>query len=131
MSEFIFKLCGLAIVSVMLILLIKKWGNELSVLLKIAAGVILASVCFGAVSPLIDYVRELGEAVGNAEILESVELMLRVLATAIVTHVCATICRDSGEATIGSYVELGGKVEIIALTLPMVKKIIDLTVEMI
>ena len=62
---------------------------------------------------------------------ESVELMLRVLATAIVTHVCAAVCRDSGEGTIGSYVEIGGKVEIVLLTLPMIKKIIDLAVGMI
>lgn len=131
MSEFIFKVCGSALVSVMLILLIKKWGNELSTLLKIASGVLLASVCFGALPPLVGYINELTEAVGNAELSESVELMLRVLATAIVTHVCAVICRDSGEGTIGSYVEIGGKVEIIVLTLPMIKKIIDLAVGMI
>ena len=91
----------------------------------------MASICFGAVSPLINYTKELAEGVGNAELLESVEFMLRVLVTAIVTHICATICRDSGEGTIGGYVELGGKIEMIALTLPMIKKIIDLTVEMI
>ncbi len=131
MSEFIFKVCGLALVSVMLILLIKKWGNELSTLLKIASGVLLASVCFGALPPLVGYVNDLAWAVGNAELSESVELMLRVLATAIVTHVCAAVCRDSGEGTIGSYVEIGGKVEIVLLTLPMIKKIIDLAVGMI
>lgn len=131
MSEFIFKICGLAIISVMLILLIKKWGNELSVLLKIASGVLLASVCFGAVSPLVEYIKELSLTAGSADVAESVELMLRVLATAIVTHVCASVCRDSGEGTIGSYVETGGKVEMILLTLPMIKKIIDLTVGMI
>ena len=131
MSEFIFKICGLALISVMLILLVKKWGNELSVLLKIASGVVLASVCFGAVSPLVEYVKELAATVGSSDLSESVELMLRVLATAIVTHVCASVCRDSGEATVGSYVEIGGKVEMILLTLPMIKKIIDLTVGMI
>ena len=131
MSELIFKICGLALVSVMLILLIKKWGNELSTLLKIASGVLLASVCFGALSPLVEYINSLAETVGDAALLESVELMLRVLATAIVTHACASICRDSGEGTIGSYVEIGGKVEIILLTLPTVKKIIDLAVGII
>jgi len=53
-----------------------------------------------------------------------VEGMLRVLAVAMVTHICATICRDCGEATLGGYLELGGKVEIIVLTLPMIKDIV-------
>ena len=131
MSEFIFKICALAMVSVMLILLVRKWGNEFSTLLKITSGILLSSLCFGAINPLIGYVTSLSETVGNSDLTESVTLMLRVLATAMVTHVCAAICRDSGEGTIAGYVEIGGKAEIILLSLPMIKKIIDLTVGMI
>jgi stage III sporulation protein AD len=57
--------------------------------------------------------------------------MLRVLAVAIVTHVCANICRDCGEGTVAGYLEIGGKVEIIALSLPTLKRLIELAVGMI
>ena len=126
-----FKACGLAVISAMLIMLLKKWGADHAVLLKVASGIALAAVCFGAVSPVVEYVRELGAVGEESGLYESVEFMLRVLAVAVVTHICATICRDCGEATLASYVELGGKVEILVLSLPMVKQIIDLSVGML
>lgn len=128
MSEFVFKICGIALISAMLAVLLRKMGGEVATLLKIAAGIVLASVCFGAAAPLVDYITELAEITGDSSIYEAVELMLRVLATAIVTHVSANICRDCGEATIGGYVEIGGRVEIVLLTLPMIKRIIELVV---
>ena len=131
MGELIFKVCGLAVTSAMLVSLLKKWNVDLSVYLKIGAGIALAAVCFGAVAPVVEYIRELAGLYEDSGMVTSVELMLRVLAVAIVTHICANICRDCGEGTLGSYVELGGKVEIIILSLPMVKQIIELSVGMI
>ena len=131
MSELLFKVCGLATVSAMLIMLLKKWGADHAVLLKVASGIALAAVCFGAVSPVIEYLRELGEFGEESGLTESVEFMLRALAVAIVAHITATVCRDCGENTLASYVELGGKVEILLLSLPMIKQIIDLSVGMI
>ena len=127
MSELLFKICALGAISSLLILLIKKWGAEFGVLLKVASGIVVAALCFGAVSPIIEYVRELGALADQSGVGEAAELLLRVLAVAIVTHISANVCRDCGEATLSSYVELGGKAEIIILCLPMIKSVIDMT----
>lgn len=127
MSEYLFKLFGLALIAAMLITLFRKWGSEFSALLKVAAGVLVAAACFSGIAPIVEYVRELGEA-SDLVPWETVEGMLRVLAVAILTHICATICRDCGESTLGGYLELGGKVEIIVLTLPMIKEIVEVAV---
>ena len=121
MSEYLFKVFGVALIAAMLITLFRKWGSDFSTLLKVTAGAIVAAVCVSGIAPIVEYVRELGE---TALPWETVEEMLRVLAVAMVTHICATICRDCGEATLGGYLELGGKVEIIVLTLPMIKDIV-------
>ncbi|MBE6685222.1 MAG: hypothetical protein E7592_06185 [Ruminococcaceae bacterium] len=125
MSAYLFKVFGVAVIAAMLITLLRKWGSDFSTLLKVAAGAIVAAACVGGIAPIIEYVRELGE---TALPWETVEGMLRVLAVAMVTHICATICRDCGESTLGGYLELGGKVEIIVLTLPMIKEIVEMTV---
>ena len=127
MSELVFKVCGIAVISSMLILLVKKWGSDLAVTLKIASGICLAAVCLGAVSPIISYVRELADMGESAGLVSSVEFMLRVLSVAVVSHVSATVCRDCGEGSIGGYVELAGKIEIIILSLPFVKNMIEMT----
>ncbi len=127
MSELVFKVCGIAVVSSMLILLVKKWGSDIAVTLKIAAGVCLSAVCLGAVSPIISYVREIAAMGESAGLVSSAEFMLRVLAVAVISHVSATVCRDCGEGSLGGYVELAGKIEIIILSLPFVKNMIEMT----
>ncbi len=122
MSEYLFKVFGVALIAAMLITLFRKWGSDFSTLLKVSAGAIVAAACVSGIAPIVEYVRDLGEA---SLPWETVEGMLRVLAVAMVTHICATICRDCGEATLGGYLEFGGKVEIIVLTLPMIKDIVE------
>ena len=131
MSERVFKICGLATVSVMLILLLKKWGGEGAVLLKLTSGVVISTVAIGSTEPIVAFVRELSLMSGSVEVQDATELMLRVLSVAIVTGLCSGICRDCGEPTIGGYVEMGGKIEILTLSLPLIRKIIDLAVGMI
>jgi stage III sporulation protein AD len=130
MGGLMFKLCGLAITAAMLIALLRKWNAELAVFLKIAAGIVAATACIGAAMPIVEYVRELAELGAQGEILTAAELMLRVLAVATVTYICANICRDCGETTLASYLELGGKIEIVLLSLPLIKEIVSLSVGM-
>lgn len=125
MSEYLFKVFGVALIAAMMITLFRKWGSDFATLLKVAAGALVAAACVGGIAPIVEYMRSLGEA---SLPWETVEGMLRILAVAMVTHICATICRDCGESTLGGYLELGGKVEIIALTLPMIKEIVEVTV---
>ena len=129
MSDFIFKVCGLALVSALLISLLRKWGADVASLLKLCAGIALAAVCVGAITPIVGFVSEI--ASGNGEILEAAEFMLRVLAVALIVQVSANACRDCGESTLASYIELGGKVEIVLLSLPLIKEIITVSVGMI
>ena len=78
-------------------------------------------------SPIISYVREIAAMGESAGLVSSAEFMLRVLAVAVISHVSATVCRDCGEGSLGGYVELAGKIEIIILSLPFVKNMIEMT----
>ena len=49
-----------------------------------------------------------------------------MLAVAYVTDFTAQLCRDAGEATIGSKVELAGKVIIFCLAMPVLKAVLEL-----
>ena len=129
MSEILFKMCGIALVSAMLIAAIRKGNAEIAVLLKVISGVVLAAVAISSISPVVEFVRSLS-AIGDGQLLGYAEFLLRVLCIALLTHICATVCRDCGEASLSGYLELGGKVEIIILTLPYISGIIDTAVGM-
>ena len=58
--------------------------------------------------------------------MQYLKVLLQVLCVAFLTHICASICLDCGEGTIAEYVELGGKLEILILALPLMREILEI-----
>lgn len=124
MSDTVFKLFGGAIICVFILVILRNGSRDGAVSVRMVAVVLMAVACIGAMTPIIDYVKELTSGMASESMHVSVETLLKVLGVSILTHICATICRDCGEGSIAAYVELGGKVEIILLSLPLIKEIV-------
>lgn len=128
MSDTSYKLFGAAVLAVLAIMIIRKQSPDTAITLRLVATVALAAVCIFAIEPIVEYVRELSDTLGNTEkIGVACEVLLKTLGISILTHVTATVCRDSGEGSIAYYVELGGKIEILLLSLPLIREMIDTT----
>ena len=125
MSETLFKLFGAAVLCTFAVLAIKKGSSDTALVLKMIGGVILAAAAVAMMTPVIDFVRELTEISLSDGMHEAIGVLLRVLGIALLTHICATVCRDAGEGSLAYYVELGGKAEMIICALPLFKKIIE------
>jgi stage III sporulation protein AD len=83
-------------------------------------------------TPIIEYVGEIGESFGADESLSmAIEVLLKALGVSILAHVTANICRDAGESSIAYYVELGAKIEILILSLPLLVDVISLAAELL
>ncbi len=131
MSDISLKLFGAAVLSVLAIVIIRKQSPDTALTLRLIATVVLASACIVAITPIVEYVNELSDSLGNAEkIAVACEVLLKALGISILTHVTATVCRDSGEGSIAYYVELGGKAEILLLSLPLIREITDMALEL-
>lgn len=124
MGELLFKLCGVAILSAMLIIVIKKWGADQALIIRAVIAVIIGGVVVGMLSPVVEYILSLSEFVDPA-LSSVVGVMLKTVCVAIVCHICATVCRDLGETSIASYIELGGKIEMLILSLPLFEDVVN------
>lgn len=123
MSEFLFKLCGFSLIAAMAVMLLKRWGADFAIIVKLVAGICISGACIMAITPLIDFFTELCEKEG---LVGYFKVLFEVLCVAIITHICASVCRDCGENSLAGYVELGGKIEILLLSLPLMRRILDL-----
>ena len=127
----IVKILGIAIVSVMLIVPLRTTSRDMSDMVKIVAGVVVAGAVILLASPLVSFVLNISE---ESHVGTYITVMLKSLAVAFLTHICSSVCRDCGENTIASYAELAGKVEMLIIALPLLEEIIDVVqnlVEMI
>ena len=116
------KIClaGVAVVSTAVIL--KKWNADFLPLLRLAATVLFAGTILAMAAPLVSYLQQLTETAGIAPY---AAFLLKALGIAVLTQICADICRDAGESGVGAGVELAGKIEILILCLPLMNEIIS------
>ena len=59
---------------------------------------------------------------------EYVAVMLKGLGVALLTHVCASVCRDCGRGSVADWVELAGKLEILIMCFPLIGEIVTTAV---
>lgn len=52
-----------------------------------------------------------------------IETMLKGLGAALITGLCASVCRECGKGSLADLVELAGKLEILLLCLPLIRSV--------
>ena len=114
--------CALTIVFVLLLLLVRSVKGEFALPLSVCLSVMLAGVALAAATPLIEYINNLAKPYTGGYL----SLMLKAVGISLVTSTSADICRDSGENAIASKVDILGKCEILALSLPLITAMAEL-----
>ena len=120
------KICAVVLLCVAVGAVIKLLKQELSFAVKVA-GVLLV---FGFILvSMQELLATLQNALDTGGFSEYVEIVLKALGVALLTHVSSSICRDFGEGNLAGMVEFAGKVEILLLSLPMIERLLRYTSE--
>jgi stage III sporulation protein AD len=72
----------------------------------------------------VGYVTDLTAATGALDG-DSWRILLKALGVAFLTETAASVCRDSGEAGLATWVETAGKLEILLLSFPLIRTVLD------
>lgn len=120
----IFKITGIAMVTVVLCLFIGKQNKDLSVLLSIAA-------CCGLILYASQYLFDVLAFVKDLYILgdlnrEFVAILLKVAGIGLVTEISILICKDSGYSALGKTMQIIGTFAILWTALPLFSALITL-----
>ena len=117
----VLKLCMLGVLGVCAAMTLKQWKADFLPLLRVAILLLFGVAAVTSVTPAIAYLSQLGE---HANVTGYVEILLKALGIAVLTQYTAEICRECGENSAASGVELTGKIEILLLCLPLIDEIL-------
>ncbi len=117
------KLWVLALTGLAAAMLIKQCKSDWLPPLRVCLTVLLALGAVGAAEPLISYLRELSGGVGLSQY---TAVLVKALGVAVLTQCCSETCRASGEDGLAGGVELVGKIEILLLSLPLMRDILQI-----
>lgn len=122
MEQFV-KIALSGVVITLLIVLIKGFKSELAPILAAAGSVILLGAVLVMMSGAAGTVRNLFAGAG----LESDQIsgLLKIISTAYIADFAASLCKDMGEASMASKVELAGRIYIVMLAVPWAASLIS------
>ena len=118
------KLAALCTVCILPVVLLRKQTPEQALLLTIAILAVSAARCVSLALPLMEELRALFDRAGIEPLYLSI--LLRTLAAALVTRLCADLCRDGGSQALASAVETAGAVAALLIALPLLRAVVEL-----
>ncbi len=127
MNEII-KICGIGLLAAFCALILKSLKAEYAALVRIGGVVLL----FGsAIIGTRELFSELSDMLSDKGVEPYVSMLLKALGIGVITKICSDVCRDCGESSVASGVELSGKISILALCVPQLKELMRYVSELL
>ena len=112
----IFKIGLIGVMAAILATTIKKQRSEISIMIGIAAGIVIFFYVLSQISVVIQFLSQMLQMVA---IEETYYLqLLKMLGIAYVAEFASSICKDAGHQSISGMIELFAKLSIVALSIP-------------
>ena len=127
--EDIIKIIGIGLISLITIIIIKQYRPEFAVYISIIAGVLILYLAMDKFSSIINLLQTISNKAGiNKTFLE---ILLKITGIAFLSEFAVSICKDSGESAIASKIELGSKVIIISMSIPIISNLMELIINIL
>lgn len=119
----IVQVIGIAFISIFLIAIFKQYKPEFVLHISIVAGILILLLLMPKLSAVLDLLSQFASRLGiNSQFFS---ILLKITGIAYLAEFGSNICRDSGETAIATKVELGAKIIIIAMSIPILGSVLE------
>ncbi len=121
-----YAISALVMVLSLFFMVIKQIKGEYALAASSVICLILIGLAINLIYPIIDYITSLTLFGAQSE---HFKIVMKSVGVALLCGVACEICKDSGENALAYGVEIFCKCEILAMSLPLLKEILDLAKE--
>jgi stage III sporulation protein AD len=117
------QIIALALVAAALCIILRPIRPELALLLSLAAGVVIIMTLFGDIRDVLYRMRSMADraAIPGAYM----EILIKALGICFLTQIAVDACKDAGEGSVASKIEMAGKLAVIVISLPLFEQVLS------
>lgn len=114
----IIKITSIALIALIIIILLKQYRPEFAIYISILTGILIIFLVMDKFTGIIELIRSISNKsnINN----QFIEILLKITGIALLSEFAVSICKDSGESSIANKVDLGGKIIVISLSIPVI-----------
>ena len=125
----IIKIVGIALIALVIIILLKQYKPEFAIYISILTGILILILVMDKLSGIINLIKSIvNQSYINTEF---VTLLIKITGIAFLSEFAVSICKDSGEAAIASKIEIGSKIIIISMAIPILSSLLELILKLL
>lgn len=125
----VIKIIGIALVSLIIIILLKQYKPEFAIYISLLSGVLILILVMDKLTGIINLLQNLASRVSiNSTFLS---LLIKITGIAFLSEFAVSICKDSGEAAIANKIEVGTKIIIISMSIPIISSLLEIILKLL
>ncbi len=114
---------GIGLTGTILAVYVKESNKEMAVFISLATGLILFIFALSKMGTVLEVMNELA---ARAQInMFYLTTVLKIMGIAYIAEFGAQVCKDAGEGSIATKIELAAKILVLALALPIITAILE------
>lgn len=127
--EEIIKIIGIGLVSLVIIIILKQYKPEYAIYVSIIAGILILFLSIEKIRGIINVLQSISNKTYINQ--QFLSILLKITGIAFLTEFAVSICSDAGEKAIASKIEIGSKVVIITMSIPIITSLLELIIEIL
>ena len=125
----IVRICGVGLIGVIILIIIREYKPELTIYVSIIAGAIILSLVMDKLFSIVNLLTSLNSKAGmNAPYLD---IILKITGIAILSEFTVSVCKDLGEGAIATKVDFASKIIIICISIPIISALLELIIKIL
>ncbi len=127
--EDIVKIIGVGLLAVIIIIILKQYRPEFAIYASMIAGMIILFLVIDKLAGVINLLTNLSNKASiNTQFLS---VILKITGIAILIEYATSISKDSGEIAVANKIELGGRIVIIAISIPIISSLLETIIKIL
>ena len=114
-------IAGVTVIAAIIAVLIKQYNPEYAMVVSLSAGIILLGYCLINAVPVINDLHNILSKTGAAS--QYTVALLKAIGICYITQMAAEACIDAGENSLASKAEIGGRIALLIIAMPLISDI--------
>ena len=125
----VIKIIGVAFIALIIVVIMKQYRPEYAIYVSLIAGAIILFLVLDKLTGIINLIQNLANKSNiNSQYLG---LLLKITGIAFLSEFAVSICQDAGEGAIATKVEIGSKIIIIAISIPIISRLLEVIINIL
>ncbi len=125
----VIKIIGVAFIALIIVIILKQYKPEYTIYVSILVGALILLMVLDELTGIINLLQNIANKTNiNSKFLG---LLLKITGIAFLSEFAISICQDAGEGAIASKIEIGSKIIVIAMSIPIISSLLEIIIKIL